>query len=733
MKALFGTRTRLLATVFSTAVVAAVALTSATLIALQPAPSSLLDIPLASKPQVLDRGGHPLTVTYQNRWNLHDRRTLHDIPVFLQHAFMLAEDKRFYAHTGVDWRARVNALWQNLVAGRVVRGASTITEQTVRMLEPRARTLWSRWLEGWQARRLERAFSKADILEFYLNQVPYGGNRRGIVQAARHYFDRDLDTLNHHEMLALAVLVRAPSRLAPNKDTTALKKSVLTLAKRARRMGLLSSRQFQHVAAGRLELASPRLPVHAHHFVAHVYRHSSADGRPALPQIHTTLDAELQKKAETILDERLAALADRGVHNAALLLVDHRSDEILAWVSAHNGPGTAASWYDPVTVPRQPGSTLKPFVYAMALEKGWTAATLIDDSPLEEAVHWGLHDYRNYSRRHYGSVRVRDALGNSLNIPALKAVQYIGSKPFMDRLHRLGVHNLRRHPDHYGDGLALGNGEITLLELVGAYATLARQGVYRPLKSIRNPGSRNTGRRVFSPEVSSLIADILSDPDARSLEFGYASLLRFPVETAIKTGTSSDYRDTWAVAFNHRYTAGVWMGNLNDQPTDRVTGARGPVLALRSLFAELNRSSDTEPLRRSGRLVKARVCRDTGLAANGDCSSRDEWFRQGKVPTRVQPPAYQSPGPSLRRPSDGLMLAMDPRIPDDLEAFEFMLEGLEEAHRIDWYVDGRLVQTGTNDTYLWQLKRGAHVAWARVWRQAEGPGELAPAVNFIVR
>ena len=270
MKAAFATRARRLAVLVSVAGLAGVTLWTVTLAALQPVPRVLLNAPATVKPQVLDRRGQTLTVTYQNHWNLHDRRALHELPIFLQRAFILAEDKSFYAHDGVDWSARLHALWQNLAQRRVVRGASTITEQVVRVRLPRPRTVWSRWLEGWEGRRLESAFSKADILEFYLNQVPYGANRRGVVQAARHYFDRDLGTLNRHEMLALAVLVRAPSRLDPNRNEAALQKSVESLARRARRSGLLSQRELERVATDRLDLVAPKLPVQAHHFVERV-------------------------------------------------------------------------------------------------------------------------------------------------------------------------------------------------------------------------------------------------------------------------------------------------------------------------------------------------------------------------------------------------------------------------------------------------------------------------------
>jgi len=206
------------------------------------------------KVQVLDRHATPLTITYQNDWNIHDYVPLHEIPEILQQIFILAEDKRFYEHNGPDWRARWHAMFQNIMALRVVRGASTMSEQTVRILHPRPRTFWSRWLEGFEATRLEERFSKADILEFYLNQVPYVSQRRGVMQAARHYFDRDLDTLNLKEMMALAVLVRAPSRLDLRKGTTEIEAPITRLADRLLELALITSADYQNLLTTPLQL-----------------------------------------------------------------------------------------------------------------------------------------------------------------------------------------------------------------------------------------------------------------------------------------------------------------------------------------------------------------------------------------------------------------------------------------------------------------------------------------------
>jgi penicillin-binding protein 1C len=727
---------------------AAVGLTLATGLGMRPLPSSLDTVALAGQyPQVVDRNGVPLNFTFRNRWNVYDIVPLHDIPRVLRHAVVISEDKRYFHHQGVDYLARLHALWQDLMALHIVRGASTITEQVVRILHPRPRTFWSRWLEGFEAHELEQRFSKAAILEFYLNQMPYARNRRGVAQAARLYFDRELSTLNTREMLALVVLLRAPGHYDLDRDADEIALPVQQLAQRMARAGLLSRKDVAGVVNGEFVLAARKLDLHAEHFVRYA---KSLDGIRAdrHGRIHTTLDAELQQQVQDIINRRVHDLAGRTVTDAAALVVDHQRNEILAWVNAGRFDAHApGSQIDAVITARQPGSALKPFLYAMALENGWTAATLIDDSPLAQAVGHGLHEFHNYSRRHYGPVPLRDALGNSLNIPAIVAMEFVGRDRFLRRLRALHFTSLTRHPDWYGDGLALGNGEVTLHELVGAYATLARGGIYEPLTAIQNaPANERAPQRVYSPEVTSLIANILSDPGARTLEFGRGQLLRFPVQTAIKTGTSSDYRDAWAVGFNHRYTVGIWMGNLDERPMHDVTGSIGPALAVRSVFAELNRFTSSQPLFLSRKLQIVAICRATGERAHGNCQTRDEWFRAGHAPPLSQARSKSRGAgtiaqataraiPHLLQPTPGLQLAMDPRIPDSLEKFPIEVAHDLPARRVVWFVDGRArASTGTGaHEYLWPLSRGTHVAHARIWLANGKTPVDTPGVRFYVK
>lgn len=706
--------------------VAVTAVAVATALFMRPLPDDLQTaIAATRKNTYLDRCGRRLNVTYENTWNIYDTARLYEIPEFLQQAFLVAEDKRYFSHSGIDWPARLNAVRQNLLAGHVVRGVSTISEQVVRMLHPRKRTFRARWLEGFEALKLERRFSKPEILEFYLNQVPYRAKRRGVVQAARYYFDRDLSTLNPKEMLALAVLVRAPEWLDPQRRLANLERSIANLAERM----VADKKERAYIV--RQKLAARRIKKLQN--MSHFIRFADENDR-SLPHsgaaINTTVDLALQAGIQNILDTRLDRLKGRRVGNGAVLVVDHATNEILAWVVGYAGrKNKPFNEIDAVTVPRQPGSALKPLLYANALQKGWTAATMLDDSPLEESVGRGMHTYHNYSRGHYGLISLREALGNSLNIPAVKAIRYVGPGEFLAFLRSFGIRSLTAHPNAYGDGLALGNGELPLYELVQAYTVLARMGDYKPLSFIDGEYLGNGSHRVLSEDIASLIADILSDPGAREKEFGWDSILNFPCQTAVKTGTSSDYRDAWAVGFNDRYTVGIWVGNLDYARMSEVTGSTGAVLALRSVFNELNRNRDVRPLYFSGNLVKQKVCIESGLPADNECDSRDEWFVPGTMPKGFE---TEKGGLRIRKPSPGLMLALDPRIPDEHEFFEFAINPVAGVKQVRWYVNDQLVGKSEKTTFAWPLSKGTFRARAEVFFDDKTDSCLTDAVLYTV-
>jgi len=702
---------------------------------LKPVPKSFQDVlARGQNVQILDRDGKPLNITYQNKWNLHDVVPLHQIPEFLKTAFVISEDKRFYQHGGVDWAARLSAVKTNISHLRAVRGASTITEQTVRMILPRPRIIWSRWLEGFEAINLEKNFKKEEIFEFYLNQVPYAANRKGVVQAARYYFNRDLDTLSQKEILALVILVRAPSRLDLWKNTKTIERSIKDLAQKLVKAGVLSENQEQVLLSQKFDLERPSLSVMTPEFIRHVQKHPQID-YAGWPHVKTTLDASFQKIFQTLLDQRLDFLKPKKVYNGAVLVVDHQTGEVISWVVGGKGADdTPGRFIDAVTTPRQPGSALKPFLYALALEKGWTASTIIDDKPLTESVGNGLHSYQNYSRNFYGPVTLRQALGNSLNIPALKALQFVGVENYLTHLRDFGFTGLEGHPNFYGDGLALGNGEVTLYELVQAYATIANQGVFQPLQVFSEGLSTEMPRRVISAEVASLLGNILSDAKARRLEFGEYSVLNHAVQTAVKTGTSSDYKDSWSVGYNYRYVVGIWMGNLNQEETDGVTGSVGPALLLRSIFSELNRHKKTQPLILNAKLRPQELCENRSQhdLTKPDCQIYTEWFVPNTGPDTEQKSVKKAKPPiRLRRPAHGLHIAYDPRVPAENQAFEFFIQGIEEDDTVTWNMNGHFFDV-LGGKYNWQVKRGEYQVSATVWRKGQKIAGL-DEVSFFVK
>lgn len=678
--------------------------------------------------RITDRTGDPLDMSYNKRWNQHDILHLYDVPPLLTSAFIFSEDRRFYDHGGVNWKARIAAAYQNITRGETVRGASTITEQTVRLINPRPRTIWSKWLEGWEAILLERHVSKTQILEFYLNQIPYASGRRGVLQASRYYFNRDPSTLTAKEALTLVVLARAPSAYDLYRSPRRIDAPLNRLSSAMFSDGLLTGAAYDEIKTAALHTQKPTLPIEARHF-ARQARLNSQKGTFA-----TTLDGSLQAQVQDIIDQRLKRLSAKNVTNAGALVIDHTNGEILSWVvGGAQDEKTKAGEIDTVLSPRQPGSTLKPFLYASALEKDWTAATIINDAPIAEAVGSGLHRFRNYSSRHYGPITLREALGNSLNIPAVLTIHYVGVSPFLSTLHDLGIQSLDRGADIYDEGLALGNGEITLLELTRAYGVLANRGIMGPLKFSRDTYAPAMKKNIYDDNTTSIISDILSDPRARALEFGRDSVLNFPVRTAVKTGTSTAYRDAWAIGYNDRYVVGIWMGNLDRSSMEDVTGSTGPALALRSIFDRLNKGRETSPLYKSPALIEKDICTRPSDSAD-DCTLRTEIFAPGRLQAESAAPSpvvvrkYE-----LVRPTEGLMIAYNPRIPAEHQKFRFEVKGLENGKEVEWIINDHSLARLDRADYLWPVQKGRHTLAVKIHGRSELDRIDIPLVHFTVR
>lgn len=698
----------------------------ATTTQLRPPPENLAAVAAGlPHPQVLARDGRPLSRSWVHEWNQYDQVRLDEVPELLTRAIILAEDQRFAEHGGLDHRARAHAVLQNLRAGRVVRGASTISEQVIRMLHPRPRTVWTRWLEGWEARQLERQASKLDILEFYLNQVPFAAQRRGIQQASRYYFGRDISTLNSKEVVALAVLVRSPVGMSPHQpgSRARLESRIAALEQR-----LVATGDLPAGALAGLSMSTPE--AHAltafPNFPTAVAAVRSQTGPTPAP-VHSTLDLAAQHQLSALLHEHLNRLAERKVQHGAALLIHNDSGEVRAWVTA-TVEGIEPSHIDAVLVPRPPGSTLKPFVYAAAMARGWTPSTVLRDEPLEELVGEGLHIYHNFSRRHYGDVSLRDALGNSLNIPAIRAIRYVGVGEFIDFGRALGLTGLDYNPEHYGDGLAIGNAPLSLFELTRAYGVLARRGRALQPRLVAQHDDGVVPEQLIDPQVAILIGDILADQRARGREFGTNSVLTLPHQTAIKTGTSSNYRDAWTFAYNDSYTLGVWMGNLDFARTDGLTGSIGPAVVTRNMLDWLNRHRVSRPLQRGDRLVRHTVCVEDGFLAREGCSLRDEWFADWMEP------GFRARGAISARiltPMDEAEYARDPRVSSAAQAIVFHVAEHESLGAVDWVLNGH--EEGSSDvaSFRWPLRPGHHRLQARL-HYVDGTHEMTPEVRFRV-
>lgn len=714
----------------TTVVLAAVALglCATTWCALMPLPASLGaagSTGAARARHFVAADGTPLNLSFSGRFNRAAVLPLSSIPTLVRKAFVASEDRRYWQHGGVDWRARFAALWGNLRAGRVQRGASTIGEQAARILEPRPRSYWSHWTAGFDASRLLARFGHARVLEFYLNQVPYGAQRRGIAEAARYYFGRDLGALDPAEQLTLAVLVRSPEGYDPRAHSKAVRRAIDQLASRMLATQAIDATEAEAIRRAPIQPGHMPLDVDAGPFVVYAGQRAQALKIDA-PVLRTTLNAMLQTFVQQALRQRVAELAARGVKDGAALVVDNATGDVLAWAVA---PAGGAYAIDPVLVPRQPGSTLKPFVYGLAITRlGWQPDHVIADTPLAESIGPGVHRYRNYSGRHYGRVSLRYALANSLNIPAVRTAQAVGVPAIIDLLQRLGFTTFDKSADYYGPAIVLGDGAVRLFDMVQGYASLARHGEFMPLRVLEDAPSPDPVSVLPAP-VASLLANILSDPDARSAEFGADSVLDLPLPTAVKTGTSSDYHDIWTLGFDDRYTVGVWMGRLDGGATDGLTGSMGPASVLRQVFAHLRMAAPYAGLWHSSALREVQTCEWIGPPP---CVQRQEWYLPSGMDTDASVDASRVQL-AIAQPLQGEMLAIDPRLQLVSQRFHFTLDSAGfEIRRVMWRVDGTSLLTEGDGSASWILAPGSHQVTARVWLDGkDSPIELGP-IDFSV-
>jgi len=558
------------------------------------------------------------------------------LPLRVVQAFVAAEDRRFWQHPGVDLPAVVRAAWSNLAAGRVVSGASTLTMQLARLNQPGPRTFPRKVQEMLMALRLETSLSKEEILRQYLNQVPLGNNLVGVETAARAYFGCPAAELTPAQAATLAAVARAPGRLNPVRPPVAplLSRRQRVLQAMAS-LGYLTPAELSRAREEPLTLApgAPHLPFAAPHFVNLVLATAPP---PPDGLLATTLDLDWQRQAEAVLRAHTARLRKWGATQAAVVVLDNRRGEVLALAGSLSYSPENQGLVNGATARRSPGSALKPFLYTLALDLGLSPATLLEDVVRRYRIPGGEFAPLNFDRVAHGPVTFREALGNSLNLSAVRLLDRVGPGRFYATLKSLGlIPQPERGPEHFGLGLVVGNLEVSLLNLAQAYATLAHGGLFRPVRLLQG-APEPPARRIFSPQAACIVADMLTDPLARGRIFGAAPAMNPPFPLALKTGTSSRYRDCWAVGFTRDYTLAVWAGNFDGRPTREASGALVAAPILADLAAALYRHRPPESLPRPPGVVAVEICTVSGLRPGPACPHRGrELFVAGTEPAET--------------------------------------------------------------------------------------------------
>jgi penicillin-binding protein 1C len=570
------------------------------------------------------------------------------LPEPLAIATIAAEDARFRRHLGVDPIAIVRAAWRNFRTGRVSEGGSTITQQVVKLLLTRrdgvtpARTWTSKIREGIYALRLEQHLTKDQILALYLSLAPYGNQIEGAERAAQAYFGRSAATLTPAEAAFLAALPQQPSRYNPWRDPKPARTRQARILRAMKERGWLTGADYDVARHETVVFSREARGAIAPHFVEQVL----AAAPPQRPRrIDTTLDAPLQRTVQGIIAAHRAALDRHRAYNVAVAVLDNRTGEWLAWEGSGNYfDRQHGGTIDGVTSPRQPGSALKPFTYAVAFERDYHPGRAVADVPAQfpTADPGVMYSPRNYDGQFRGPLLVRSALAGSENVPAVAVASDVGIPAVLRMLRRSGFTTLDRTAAHYGLGLTLGNAEVRLDEMVAAYSMIARGGVSVAPRSVRAIDGRlvpaAASARLLSERTAFWVTDILSDPEARAYVFGRGGSLEFPFTVAAKTGTSQAYHDNWAIGYTSDVTVGVWVGNFDRTPlanSSGVTGA-GPIFhevmmaAVERVRGFLPIDEYTPIVAPSDDVTRATLCALSGLTATNSCPRRvTEWVPSG--------------------------------------------------------------------------------------------------------
>jgi penicillin-binding protein 1C len=674
-------------------------------------------------------------------------------PAFLE-AIVAAEDARFWQHGAVDVPALLRATRDFAVYGEARSGGSTIEMQLARLVTPLDSRRGDKGVaeqlraKAWQiavAERIAVVSSKPAILEAYVNRVPMGGNVYGVEAAARTYFGEPASDLDLAQASLLAAIPNDPSRLEPDGDWDALRARQHFILQRMAALGEVSRTQADLAFAETLHVRRHDSGIAD---AAHALFFLSQQDARAAGRVRTTIDQGLQRFVQAQTQDVVAALQGYHVTDGAALVVDNRTGNVLAYIGSPDYfSDELLGRNDGVQALRQPGSSLKPFTYEVALERGTIrSTTILADVPSAYALPGGrLYQPADYSGRFSGPVRVRYALANSLNAPAVQVLSSLGVGSLLDRLHALGFAHLDKSASYYGLGLTLGSGEVSLWELVQAYATLARGGDFIPLHLVAGSSSSldsarddtlgvaldgtiagNDARIVGQAAYWQLVADMLADPHARAKSFGVGSVLQMPFPAAVKTGTSSDFRDTWTIGFTRDYTVGAWVGNFDGSPMRGVSGVTGAGPLWNRIMLHLyERNAEPPPFPAPRGFLRTAICATTGHAPSARCPGVvQEWIlpRDLASTKRVDP----APGLRILFPHDGdTFVRNEAASPLAVREQQLALRAIDAGQRVEWRVDGKPLTLDAGGNAFWPLRLGT-------WRIVASDGARRDSVTIRI-
>ena len=707
-------------------------------------------------------------------------------------AVIAAEDRRFRYHPGVDPAALLRALASRFSDGRRS-GGSTITQQVIRAVYRHPRTFSAKVTEAWYALRLERMMSKDEVLEQYVNRIPFGNQLVGIHAASRYYVLQPAKELSIAEAAFLAAVPNAPASLDPVRyHSRALRRQRFILGRMAEE-GTITAEEHRRALRQNIPVVLPSARFAAPHAVEFAVQ-GVQRGVP-LAELRTTFDGELYRDIQWIVRGHLERLKEKRVTNAAVVVLHNATGEVRAMTgSADYFDDAAQGKVNGALALRQPGSSVKPFTYALALEAGMTPATLLADVPTSFPDAGGSFVPVNYDREYHGPVRLRTALACSYNIPAVRLLHRLGTAALHAKLAEAGITSVTKQPEHYGYGLTLGNAEVSLLELTNAYRSFANGGEWRPIsvivsaegiaggpRPLSHPAESGERHPVFSPAAAALITDILSDPAARRAAFG--NHFRFPFACAVKTGTTKDYRDNWAVGYTPEYTVGVWAGNFDGRPMQQVSGVTGAgqiFTDVMHLLAAKHGSGESRfPVPEGTRL--RRICARSGARPTDACPAvieerfiagtepaerctvhhryrvrgndgtphietfelfsgeYREWAELTGVPpvppgaveiTGPAPPSSRGGRPQILFPHDGAVFKIDPVLRTAYQSIRVEYASAGTSSKRTLLIDGEPELAAGDASVWWNLRRGRHRL--QIAEEKAGRTSVSPPVSIYV-